>query len=197
MLQMVPQNGDWWFYSCTKADFLMFLLTPTSKAGNSRQIKREKGVLRSENSSSRRSGFNYHKQPFLLLLLSWKKARQRAAAQVKGSIAESREGSRQWRGDSLQRHTHAQHCRLPHGLGGPLKEAAAPSPLSEMLDTFPLSQPWWETDLEENASKALGCPRKGGLCAPHKPATSACTTQRKSLLAYNAHPQKTFSFICN
>lgn len=138
---MVPQNGDWWSYSCTKADLLMFLLTPTSKAGNSRQIKKENGVLRSENSSSPRSGSNYHKQPFLLL--SWKKARQRAAAQVKGSIAESREGSRQWRGDSLQRHTHthSQHCRLPHGLGGPLKEAAAPSPLSQMLTPSPSPSP--------------------------------------------------------
>lgn len=88
----------------------MFLLTPTSKAGNSRQRKKENGVLRSENSSSPRSGFNYHKQPFLLLLLSWKKARQRAAAQVKGSIAESREGSRQWRGGFITKahtYTHA------------------------------------------------------------------------------------------
>lgn len=130
----------------------MFLPTPTSKAGNSRHRKRENGVLQSENSSSPWSGFNYHEQPFLLLLFpSWKKARQQAAAQVKGSIAGSREGSRQWRGDSLQRHTYirtyththmlARHCRLPHGLAGLLKEAAAPFPLSEMLDTFPLSQP--------------------------------------------------------
>lgn len=124
----------------------MFLLTPTSKAGNSRQRKKENGVLRSENSSSPRSGFNYHKQPFLLLLLSWKKARQRAAAQVKGSIAESREGADNgggihYKGTHIHTRTHTQHCRLPHGLGGPLKEAAAPSPLSEMLDTFPLSQP--------------------------------------------------------
>lgn len=177
----------------------MFLLTPTSKAGNSRQIKKENGVLRSENSSSARSGFNYHKQPFLLLL-SWKKARQWAAAQVKGSIAESSEGSRQWRGGGRVwihykgTHTHSTAgCHM--GWGGPLKEAAAPSPLSEMLDTFPLSQSWWETDLEENASKALGCPRKGGLCAPHKPATSPCTTQRKSLLAYNSHPQKTLFYL--
>lgn len=106
-------------------------------------------------------------------------------------------GGIHYKGTHIHTRTHTQHCRLPHELGGPLKEAAAPSPLSEMLDTFPLSQPWWETDLEENASKALGCPRKGGLCAPRKPATSPCTTQRKSLLAYNSHPQKTLSFICN
>lgn len=105
----------------------MFLLTPTSKAGNSRQIKKEKGVLRSENSSSPRSGFNYHKQPFLLLLLSWKKARQRAAAQVKGSIAESREGSRQWQGDSLQRHTHTLSTAGCHmGWGDPLRRQQLP-----------------------------------------------------------------------
>lgn len=43
----------------------------------------------------------------------------------------------------IHTHTHmlAWHCRLPHGLAGLLKEAAAPFPLSEMLNTFPLSQP--------------------------------------------------------
>jgi len=42
-------------------------------------------VLRAENSSSARSGFNYGEQPFLPLLLfpAWKKARAQAAAQVK------------------------------------------------------------------------------------------------------------------
>jgi len=67
----------------------MFLPTPTSKAGNSRWRKREDGVLQSENSSSPQSGFNYHEQPFLLLLLfpPWKQARRQAAAQVKGSMA--------------------------------------------------------------------------------------------------------------
>lgn len=97
----------------------MFLPTPTSKAGNSRHRKRENGVLQSENSSSPWSGFNYHEQPFLLLLLfpSWKKARQQAAAQVKGSIAGSREGSRQWRGDSLQRHTYIHTRTHTRSLG--------------------------------------------------------------------------------
>lgn len=133
-----------------KGTLQMFLPTPTSKRRELKTERGENGVLQSENSSSPRSGFNYRQQPFLLLLFpSWKKARRQAATQVKGSIASSREGSRQWRGDSLQRHTYIhtrthtcslRRCRLPHGLVGLLKEAAAPFPLSEMLNTFPLSQ---------------------------------------------------------
>lgn len=87
-------------------------------------------------------------------------------------------------------------AQLPHGLVGLLKEAAAPFPLSEMLNTFPLSQPWWETDSEENASKALGCPRKGGLCAPHKPALAMHHTEKKPF-SMSSRPPKTLSFIFN
>lgn len=133
-----------------RGPFRCSCLHPHQKIGTQGR-KRENGVLQSENSSSPRSGFNYREQPFLLLLFpSWKGAHQQAATQVKGSIVSSREGNRQWRGDSLQRHTYIytrthtcllQRCRLPHGLAGLLKEAAAPFPLSEMLDTFPLSQP--------------------------------------------------------
>lgn len=69
----------------------MLLPTPTSKGVKG---EGESGVLLPEKSGSPWSGFHYHQQPFLLLLLlfpSWKKAGEQAAAQVKGSIGQARQ----------------------------------------------------------------------------------------------------------
>lgn len=97
-------------------------------------------MLRAENSSSARSGFNYGEQPFLPLLLfpAWKKARA-GSSPGESSIAAAGRGADNggvihYKGTRPR----AQRCHM--GCGTP-DRGRAPLPLPEMLDTFPLSQP--------------------------------------------------------
>lgn len=152
----MPQNGARGAQGRTKGDLQMLLPTPTSKGVKG---EGESGVLLPEKSGSPWSGFHYHQQPFLLLLLlfpSWKKAGEQAGRQAGSSPGErlhraagrgaDNGGVIHYKGTGTATHGHARRlqprCRCrrpPHGLAGLLKEAAAPFPLREMLDTFPPS----------------------------------------------------------
>lgn len=183
-----------------KRTFRCSCLHPHQKLGTQGR-RGENGVLQSENSSSPQSDLNYHEQSFLLLFSSWKKAASRQQPRWKAPSAAAGRGADNGGGihykgihtytcllgtagchmgwwDSLRRQqlpSNSLRCSTP---------SPSPSPDGKQIPRKTPARHWAVQEREGFVLHASQQPHH----APHR---------EKSLLAYNSHPPKTLSFICN